>query len=165
VIAGIIQSPILPRMGLFYLLSLLRRVNQFHPGRSVRPLVQWGSVCREKDLNRRISMEREDVAPNRRAIGSTQNRMHVNRRTAIQNSNVASQSENLHLEPDRDCLVHLAIKVEPRQRSTPGCADSGYRSYLSRLDERVYAGEEVVGKERLKAEEDVEICVFGFGLL
>jgi len=33
------------------------------------------------------------------------------------------------------------------------------------LDERVYAGEEVVGKERLQAEEDVEIRVFGFGLL
>ncbi len=164
-IAGIIQSPILPRMGLFYLLSLLRRVDQFHPGGSVRPLVQWGSVCREKDLNRRISMEREDVAPNRRAIRSAQNRMHVNRRTAAQNSNVASQSENLHLPGDRDCLVDLAIKVEPRQHATAGSADRGYRSYLSRLDERVYAGEEVVGKERLQAEEDVEIRVFGFGLL
>jgi hypothetical protein len=44
---------------------------------------------------------------------------------AAQNSNVASQSENLHLPGDRDRLVDLAIKVEPRQHATAGSADSG----------------------------------------
>jgi hypothetical protein len=88
------------------------------------PEMSWR--VRDDNLERRSNLSFEKMSAPRRAIGQTQNHMHVETRlSVVADSDIADRAQHLALLRDLDLPVGLLLEIEPANgRSFEGARDA-----------------------------------------